>query len=228
MKKILIVLGIIILCTACGKIKEEKIKKKEKKVEKKEEEKKTFEYIDLNNTPIAFYSIKGNTLTKLTTIRNTVKSFDDVGIFQIYPSNEDTIILNDTFGGSFHSKWIELNPNNNNKIGFNIKFNTNDETISYNILSPDNTFDKWEYIMNYLYDDYANLGKGFYSHLESNEVNENTLFTSFKMQVNDRFPEIVSPIELTVFTYDSLDDFKDNIYQGNSKYTLNICINNIC
>ena len=35
-----------------------------------------------------------------------------------------------------------------------------------------------------LYDDYINQGKGHYSHLEEKDYNENTLFTTFKMQAS--------------------------------------------
>ena len=38
--------------------------------------------------------------------------------------------------------------------------------------------------MNYLYDDYANQNKSFYSHIENNKMNDNTLFTAFKMQMS--------------------------------------------
>ena len=34
----------------------------------------------------------------------------------------------------------------------------------------------------------------------------------------------ITNIKLTVFTYDSEDDFENNEYRGNSKHTLNICI----
>ena len=224
MKKILIILSLVLLCCACGKVEKTKIVKREKKPK---EEVKVPEYNDLNNTPIAFYSLSGNTLTKLNTINKNVSPLDDIGIFQIYPSTEDKIILNENFGLSFHNKWQEFNTNNNLKMGFNIKFNTNEETISYNIFSPSNTFEKWQYLMNYLYDDYANMGKSFYSHIEDNEYNGNSLFTSFKMQAAE-IDKITSKIELTVFTYDGEDDFVDNEYRGNSKYTLNICVNNKC
>ena len=96
-----------------------------------------------------------------------------------------------------------------------------------NIYSPDNTFDKWEYLMNYLYDDYANQNKSFYSHIESNKMNDNTLFTAFKMQMSYSCFDIDSKIQFRVFTYDDNDDFKDNEYRGNSIYTINICIDGI-
>ena len=82
--------------------------------------------------------------------------------------------------------------------------------------------DKWEHLMTYLYDDYANRNKSFYSHIENNEYNENTLFTAIKLQSSYSCSEITSNIYLTVFTYDTEDDFENNEYRGNSKYTITI------
>ena len=81
--------------------------------------------------------------------------------------------------------------------------------------------------MNYLYDDYANQNKSFYSHIENNKMNDNTLFTAFKMQMSYSWFDIDSKIQFSVFTYDDNDDFKDNEYRGNSIYTINICIDGI-
>ncbi len=222
-KKIIIVLVIIVLC--CGCINTKKVeKKKKKKVDVEYEEK----YKDLNNTPISFYSGSDGGLIKITKINKKLVPFEDIGIFQIYPSNEEVIGLSSGFGNSFYNEWMKYNTNNNLKIGFNIKFKDNDEEISYNILNPSNCMDKWEYVMNYLYDDYANRGKGFYSHIEENEYNENTLFTSIKIQSNDKALNIKDKIVVTVFTYDSDDDFLDGEYRGNSSSTLTICLNDEC
>lgn len=225
MKKIIIILVIpILLLTGCTKEKEIK-KVVEKKQEPIKEEIHEPEYIDENNTPIGIYTVKGNTLYKLTSDSYKVKPYDDIGVFQAFPSNEDKIVLNDSFANSFYNNWINYKQDKNLKMGYNIKFTTtNNETISYNILHPSNAMDKWEYVMNYLYDDYANRYKSFYSHIENDEFNENTLFTSIKMQSCDRIYEIVDKIELTVFTYDSEDDFLNNEYRGNSKYTYTINI----
>ena len=218
MKKIII--SILIILLICGCTKETK---KEVVKEKKKEEPIVIEetYKDLNNTPIGIYKLNGNTLNKLTTIDKHLNVEEDIGIFQIYPSNEDVINLNTNFGESFYNEYIKYP---NIKIGFNIKYTTNNEEVSYNIFSPDNTFDHWEYLMNYLYDDYANRYSSFYSHIESNQVNENTLYTSIKLQASYSCSEITN-IRLTAFTYDSEDDFLNNEYRGNSKYTLNININ---
>lgn len=221
-KKIIIVLVIIVLCCGCINTKKEEKKKKKVDIEYVEH------YKDLNNTPISFYSSNDSGLVKLTKINKKLVSMEDIGIFQIYPSDEETISLNGGFGNSFYNEWNKYNTNNNLKIGFNIKFSTDTEDISYNIFNPSNCMEKWEYLLNYLYDDYANRGKSFYSHIEENEYNENTLFTSIKLQSNDKALSIKNKILLTVFTYDTDDDFKDNEYRGNSSSTLTICVSDEC
>ena len=179
-------------------------------------------YKDSNNTPIGIYRLENNNLKKLTTITKHLNIEEDIGIFQVYLSNEDNIQLTTNFGESFHNEWLKYQ---GIKLGFNIKYTlNNNETTSYNILSPDNTFEHWEYLMNYLYDDYANRNKSFYSHIESTDYNNETLFTAIKMQSSGKCSEIKT-IELTAFTYDSEDDFLDNEYRGNSKATLIINTN---
>lgn len=179
-------------------------------------------YKDSNNTPIGIYSLENNNLKRLTTITKHLNVEEDIGIFQVYLSNEDNVQLTTNFGESFHNEWLKYQ---GIKLGFNIKYTlNNNETTSYNILSPDNTFEHWEYLMNYLYDDYANRNKSFYSHIESTDYNSETLFTAIKMQSSGKCNEIKT-IELTAFTYDSEDDFLDNEYRGNSKATLIINTN---
>lgn len=218
MKKIIIALFIVIATTS-GCKKQEKIKKKEKE-EKIEIIEETPKYEDLNNTPIAFYSIKGNSLQKISSINKELVIEDDIGLFQIFPSQEEQIPITN-FAEDYYNQWQVYNQNNL-KVGFNIKFKINDQEISYNILSPSNTMDKWEHLMTYLYDDYANRNKSFYSHIENTEYNDNTLFTAIKLQSSYSCSEISSNIYLTVFTYDTEDDFENNEYRGNSKYTITI------
>lgn len=213
---------LLVIISGCGK---KEIKKKEKK---KVEVEYVEKYEDLNNTPISFYTSNDSGLVKLTKINKKLVSLEDIGIFQIYPSNEESISFNGGFGNSFYNEWMKYNTNNNLKIGYNIKFSTDEEEISYNIFNPSNCMEKWEYLLNYLYDDYANRGKSFYSHIEENEFNENTLPTSIKLQSNDKALSIKNKILLTVFTYDSEDDFLDGEYRGNSSSTLTICVSDEC
>ena len=219
MKKILLVLVVLLLF--CGCAKKEKVIEKTKE-EKKEEVIEKDTYKDENKTPIGFYKVQGNTLTKITKVNVTPVVEQDMGVFQIYPSNEDNLTIDKGFGLAFYDEW---NKYNNIKLGYNIKFSLADgRNISYNIFSPENTFDQWEYLMTYLYDDYNNFGKGFYSHIEKEQFNENTLMTSIKIQSSYSVDQINSKISLTVFTYDSEDDFENNEYRGNSSYTMDICL----
>ena len=89
------------------------------------------------------------------------------------------------------------------------------------ITTPDKTFIFNPYIFIYLYDDIHQPDGAWYSHVES--MTDNTLFSSIKLTAIHNLNEITSPVTLTVFTYDTEDDFdEDGNYRGNSKYTINI------
>ena len=211
---------LLFVVTGCGNKDNTKVNtlKKEKK---QTVEEKVDTYKDLNNTPIGIYQLNGNTLTRVHEYKTNFVPEKDINTFQLYPSNEEKVSLNESFGKSFNKEWIKYN---NIKMGFNIKFSLDTgEEINYNIFNPNDTFKEWEYLLNYLYDDYINDGKGFYSHLEVSDYNESTLFTSFKMQSSGNVNKINSNITFSVFTYDSDDDFIDSNYRGNSLYTINIC-----
>lgn len=229
MKKYLILLlGILLLC---GCTKKETVKEEKKETEKEKEEvvETVPDYIDENQTPISFYKLKGNKLEKVTSLSGNFNAMDDVTLLQIYPSDEETIVLNDSFANSFYNTWQTYNKENNLKIGFNLKIIIKEkESITYNILGPNQTMNYWEYFMAYLYDDYANRGKNFYSHIEPNELTDASLFTALKLQCGGLCQDISSPVSLTVFTYDTEDDLENNTYRGNSKHTIPICMHKEC
>ena len=221
MKKIIILLFILLLC-GCEKTKPNMEIKTIKPDVKKEEVVPVYQ--DENSTPIGIYSLNGNTLTKLSYTKKQLNVEEDIGVFQVYPSNEDIITLSNTFAESYFEKWNQYKENSNLKVGFQIDFKLSQEDVSFTILKPDDCMKRWEHLMTYLYDDYQNRGKGFYSHIENNEYNDQTLFTAIKIQSSYQVSEIISPIQLTVFTYDTEDDFdEDGKYRGKSFYTLVIC-----
>ena len=223
MKKTIIILALAsILLVGCTK---KEVKQKEtKKIENTENVEVVPQepvYEDKNNTPIGLYS---NGI-KIQNFNKATAPLEDINIFQIYPAKEGSI--NGNFGELFYNEYSKYKSSNPNlQIGFNIKYTLETgENISYNILNPYQTNERFsEYVLSYLYDDYANLGKGFYSHLEQSDYNENTLFTSIKLQAGGYSYKIKSNIELTVFTYDSEDDFENGEYRGNSKDTITIQI----
>ena len=228
MKKILIIVLILFIVSGC---KDNKVEKKEVKEEKKVEtvEKKDT-YNDLNNTDIGLYIEKGNKLELVTEYKTNIKSVTDIGVFQIYPSSEQEIILNSKFGNSFYEKWTSLDNYQNLKIGFNLKYTLDSgEEVTHTILDPSTTMKTgYEFIVAYLYDDYKNRNSNFYSHIEQSDYNAESLFTSIKLFSNNT-DRVVSKIKFMVFTYDSPDDIIDLEYRGNSKYEITICdINSTC
>ena len=107
MKKLIIFFIIALLFTGCIN-KENKVDTKKKETKKQVViEKDT--YKDLNNTPIGIYQLNGNTLTKLHEYKTTFVPEQDINTFQLYPSNEESIKLDSSFGKSFYNEWNKYN-----------------------------------------------------------------------------------------------------------------------
>ena len=224
----IVLLTLLVLVTGCNKnnskkeeVKEEPIKEEEPPVEPKEE------YKDLNEAKIGLYSYNNGVLELIDRYETNIQSRVDIGVFLVFPENDQEVVLNDYFANDFYNRWMSIPNHENLKIGFNLKYKRLDGTeINYNLLDYDS---KTSEIYNYLYDDYANRNRSWYSHIEAEDYNEDTLFTSIKLY-GALIEEIEPKIYLTVFTYDTLDDFdEDGNYRGNSSYTMEICdVNKTC
>ena len=234
MKKILLILlSITIALTGCKKensmeesndIKEieEEIIEKEEIVEEPEQEEIIEEYKDENTTPIAIYKNK----EKVTEYKTNYTLGKDIAKFQIFPSNEDHLSYSGNFGRAFHNEWIKYSPNNNLKIGVNLKYDLGDGRVaSHTIKHVPETYAYEGYILLFLYDDYdLEVNNKIYSHIEVGEENENTVISSIKLYPGSAVHDINSKVEITVFTYDGEDDFDEfGEYRGNSKYTITMC-----
>ena len=228
MKKIIFFLIVLTLLTGCVREKEKKEEVKEEKIEEVQEEVMIPEWTDDNHTPISFYSLSGNTLTRVNHVSGSYAALDDIGLFQVYPSTEEVIHLNNGFPSSYHDELKKYMDLYHVKVGFSLDYTLKDGTnIHHNIFSPHNAMDHWEYFMAYLYDDYHNMGKSFYSHIEPEEYSEDSLLTAIKLQLGD-WEKLGSPVTFQVFTYNSDDDFLDGHYRGDSSSTITICINGLC
>ena len=141
--------------------------------------------------------------------------------FTVYFTNDQFLT-----SGSRKYKWYDYYNKYDNienyKIGYNISFSVGDEIISKNVTSVTNeyVFDPYFYI--YLYDDIHQNDGAWYSHITKDKDGKNTMYTSIKLYLV-KISRVTSPITLTVFTYDSPDDFdSDGNYRGNSKYQIKI------
>ncbi len=174
------------------------------------------EYIDENPIQIGIYE---NDYTLVKNYVTTKENFKDL-IFSVYYTNEENLgNRNQKYNwNKFYSQYTNIE---NYKIGFSFSFYVGEEKIEKNILGPDiYCFEPYFYV--YLYDDINQQDGVFYSHLEENDVDDDTIFSSIKIYLVDVY-KITSPIEFTAFTYDDYDDFDSyGKYRGKSKYTINI------
>ena len=221
-KKTLLLLLVLLLLTACNinnkEInKEDNTIKKESKIEEKKEE-----YIDNNPIKLGIYMYYNSyTNRKKTNEYNTSWELNvDLCSLEIFYTNEDSIP-----GTKIKNLWTDYKNKYDNidnyKIGYNINFDTKNEgTINKTILNPSDTWDIYNYLQVYLYDDIHQEDNAWYSHVTDEEYNDSTILSSIKLTGSTIVDEITSDITLTAFTYDE-DDFDDNNnYRGISKDTI--------
>jgi hypothetical protein len=143
-----------------------------------------------------------------------------MGMFYTVYTNKSTIN-----GNSFSSVWTDYYNNYLNidkyKIGYNIKYTLRSgEVIDKQILKPDDTTSLFVNLQFYLYDDVTPMPGRRYYHMTQPEVTDKTIYTSVKIVAYKETVDVVSPIELTTFTYDGEEDFDTSTgkYIGKSLY----------
>ena len=174
-------------------------------------------YIDKNPIIVGLY--QNGKLVK--DINVTIRNAEDIGSFDVYFTNESDVGGTNT-KNNFNKYLNNYENTNKYKIGFYIYYETLNGKKEATILGP-GEYKVAPYIYTYLYDDIHQPDGAWYSHVEENQVKEDTIYSSIKLYAAERTNEITSPITLTVFTYDGLDDFdEEGKYRGDSKYTINI------
>lgn len=172
-------------------------------------------YIDDNPIKVGLYKD-----TKLVTNFYTTKGkHKEIVVFNIYYTNIETLD-NNNIKYNWNKYYNEYQSIDNYKIGFYITFKVGEKTIERIALDPNSTHAMDPFLYIYLYDDIHQPDGAWYSHLEPNDVNKDTIYSSIKLYLAERGPEITSPISISVFTYDSDDDFNEQgYYRGNSEHT---------
>lgn len=212
--KFLLLLILIFSTTSCQK-KTTGIYSKEPVISKDNQE-EIIKYQDDNPIKIGLY--QNNKLVH--NYKVSLSDHKDIGIFEIYYTNDETLSDNNQkrAWNNYYQKYSDISKY---KIGFNISFKTINETIDYLVLDP-SEMHHTDYLYYYLYDDIHQANNSWYSHLETQNINASTIYSSIKLYLANRTYEIVSPITLTVFTYDEDDFDENNHYRGNSSYTISI------
>ena len=214
MKFKLFIITILLIATACVKEKDIQIITSEKSEDiYKEDEPK---YVDDNPITVGIYE---NGINLIKDFKMIKQSRNEV-VFCLFYTNEEELGHNSQKENwyNFYSKYTNID---DYKIGFHFSFYVGETKMEKTILHP-YTFAFEPYFYIYLYDDINQPDNTFYSHLEDDDINDNTIFSSIKIFLMDP-EEITSPIKFTVFTYNGLEDFDEsNNYRGNSKYEINI------
>ena len=222
--KVILSLVVIFWIVGCGKnvhVEEEVISDN-----LREEVSEKDEYVDDNPIEVGFYRYYGSSRERelLISYETSFENLVDIGSFEVFFTRDSFIS-----GGQFQEVWKDYYNRyegiDNYKIGFHISFGvSNGEVYSRNILSVSDIKDFVYYVQVYLYDDVNQEVGTFYSHLEA--IEEDTIISSIKVTGGTAVSEVITPITLTVFTYNGEDDFDSETsqYRGNSSYT--ILINN--
>ena len=218
MKKLILIFLIIIL-VGCEREPFEEIKdvKDEVSVEEKENP-----YVDANPLKIGFYTRSSGKYTLWHEYKTKITKNKDINTFQIVPSNEEELTYQGRFVNFIEGLWN--NVTTEYKLGIILEYSLIDDTkIKHVIYDPTNTLEYQDYIQVYLYDAIIHKNDKWYSHITNVEFNEDSHITSLKLTAGKNSDEIIYPIKLSVFSYDTPDDFdENNNYIGQSIYTINI------
>ena len=202
----------------------ENIKAEEEKKKQDEQNKFLEENVYNNNIPIGLYVSRNG---KLELVKDYYCNWDAENVFAVFyaiASNEKTLDYT-TISNIFNENWEAQENTKNYKIGYSIKYGLdNGETVDKLILDPTAAESLFSKLQFYLYDDVTYIPGRPYYHLRQYEMTDDTMITSVKIVGDKETPEINGPIELTVFTYDSQDDFDKETgkYLGKSSFTTKI------
>lgn len=228
MKKIIsIFLLVSLIFVNCSCTKKEEPEKPNTPVTSEEEIVKEPTYVDDNPVTLGLYT--RNSTTGYHYIESDIylpwNQYVDIEVFKVLPTH-DSVINYWYMQDAFPHYWQNYENNSKYKIGFNLSYKTIDgESFSWNIINPSDKMNQvFNFVQLYVYDDIHPAKGSWYDHLEDNEMTEGVIFTSIKLCASTFINNIQSPMQLTVFSYDSSDDFDPTtgLYRGNSYHTINI------
>lgn len=224
MKKVLLFFMCLFLLGGCGSKQDDSTKENVNLDDNDDNVVIEDDYIDDNPIELGIYLYNGSSEPRelIKEYSSSCVGIADIGSFEVFLTNDDSI-SGDTFQTVWQSYYDTYQDIEKYRIGYYIEFKLSDGT-SFNklLLDPDDGDEFYDYIQIYLYDDVHQEIGAWYSHVTSDEYNNDTILSSIKLTASSDWEMIESPIILTAFSYDSDDDFKDGEYRGNSLYTITI------
>ena len=214
MKKLILIILCLFLTVGCTKkedIVNSNIEEDKPEVTQVEEP-----YIDNNPIKVGLY-MNGKLINEYNT---TLVDGTDIASFDVYFTDIEDVGSSNT-KNNFNKYYQMYNDIEKYKIGYFVSFDTKDNHYEVVVKEPNTETALAPYIFMYLYDDIHQPDGAWYSHITMDEFNDSSILSSIKLCMVNGSHEITSPITLTVFTYDSDDDF-DSVghYRGVSSHTL--------
>lgn len=150
----------------------------------------------------------------------------DIMCFEVFNSTDAVLNGSNIFKYLWEPIWFAPGDAKNYRIGYEVQFaiDGGNKKIDQMILMPEDTERYKDYIEFYLYDDYHQTPGVWYSHVEQDAYNNETLLTSIKFTAGQKVSEISGDITLTAFIYDPSTKCFDanNRYVGNLSATITV------
>ena len=216
MKYIVIIL-LLITITGCKNNKRVNEIRKIDKIEAVDNTGYQDEYNDTNPIKVGLY--QNNSLVKEVTF--TKANHKEVGTYNAYYTNKEKL-ENDSVKNNWYRYYKSYDDIKDYKTGFYVSFEVDGKKYEETILNPSSKHKLTPYLYIYLYDSYNYKPGTTYTHLEMEDVKDNTVYTSIKLYLAQEGSKITSPITLEVFTYKDGDISENGYYRGNSKYSIKV------
>jgi len=132
----------------------------------------------------------------------------DIDCFEVF-ATDLPVVKGNSFKNMWKSLWDNFDEKTGSKIGFMLDFQLADGTVvSETILKPSDASGFYDFLEVYIYDD-INQDGGWYTHLDDEDITEQTIMSSIKLTSGKRIDE-VGDIKPSAFIYNDDDNFDKN------------------
>ena len=141
-------------------------------------------------------------ISEFTSVRKAKK---DIDCFEIFASTVESV-TGKSFRAMWNAVWESHENRDNAKIGFEIEFTCGDNLVKKTLLKPSDAEEFFDYLEIYMYDDIHQTPGQWYTHLDDDDMKEETIISSIKLTSGSKIAE-VGDIILTAFIYNGEDCF---------------------
>ena len=145
------------------------------------------------------------TRVRISEFTSARKAKKDIDCFEIFASTDESV-SGKSFRAMWNAVWESHENRDNAKIGFEIEFTCGDTVVKKTLLKPSDAEEFFDYLEIYMYDDIHQTPGQWYTHLDDDDMKEETIISSIKLTSGSKIAE-VGDIILTAFIYNGEDCF---------------------